>query len=193
ELGEIEEIRIRREQRKRDGERIPKKAGPYHRPQFEEDMRKILLQNGDITPSEAGVELKPNKEGEVRRREFDSEKMKGEQNLSKPKGTPQQGRPDGSKDKQKRAPKQVNPIGGQSVSNIWLWANESQPKISEIVNPAFLKMKGLSAVRQLSHKDQDNLEKYKFGLLCNVRPFTEINENVIKEVSGQKINAEHLA
>lgn len=64
ETPEIEQVRLRREQRKRDGGQMPEKASPFHAPNKEHDLKKAFVAQGDTTPSEVGLELEPRKDGE---------------------------------------------------------------------------------------------------------------------------------
>jgi hypothetical protein len=64
ETPEIEIARLRREQRRREDGSMPPKASPFHDPQEEYGLKKIFAQLGDITPSEAGVELDENRDGQ---------------------------------------------------------------------------------------------------------------------------------
>lgn len=63
ETPEIEAVRLRREGRKRKDGQMPTKVGPYHTDQ-KFDLLKTFVTQGDITPSEVGVELEERKDGE---------------------------------------------------------------------------------------------------------------------------------
>jgi len=63
ETPEIEQVRLRREGRKRKDGGMPVKAGPYHTDQ-KHDLVKTFVNQGDITPSEVGIELEDRAEGE---------------------------------------------------------------------------------------------------------------------------------
>src|SRR6185312_849027 len=64
EMPDIEETRIRRDERKRANGQKPPKASPYHDPQQTYGLQKIFAQTGVVTPSEVGVTLEENAEGE---------------------------------------------------------------------------------------------------------------------------------
>ena len=55
EIPEIERIRIRREDKSRQGESMPQKASPYHNPQHRNDLEKIALTKDMIAPEDMGI------------------------------------------------------------------------------------------------------------------------------------------
>lgn len=57
EAHEIEEARVRRDERKRANGQKPPKASPFHDPEQDYGLKKIFAQTGVVTPSEVGVEL----------------------------------------------------------------------------------------------------------------------------------------
>lgn len=61
---DIEEVRVRREQKRREAGMIPPKASPYHDAEQEFGLKKIFAQSGVVTPSEVGVELDDKVSGE---------------------------------------------------------------------------------------------------------------------------------
>lgn len=61
---EMEKVRLNRESRDRDNNRMVPKSGPWHDPMFEEGMKKVALQIGLATPSQVGIELEKKKAGE---------------------------------------------------------------------------------------------------------------------------------
>ncbi len=65
-IPEVEQMRLKREDAARETEtkKVPPKAGPFHNPQFHQDVIQTSLQQGTIAPSEAGVKKKPKKKGD---------------------------------------------------------------------------------------------------------------------------------
>jgi len=61
----IERTRVKNEYKMRKSGRMVRKASPYENPDPEFDFKKIVLQTGQATPSEVGLELEENKKGEV--------------------------------------------------------------------------------------------------------------------------------
>lgn len=171
---EMEKVRIKRDKQDRDKGRMPDKAGPFHDPQMDEQLKKVALQTGVVTPSQVGVELKPNKKGEV-----PAIKMKpqptgpGGKGGAPPgkKGTPGQGRPKNSKDSGPRKQKEFKP---KTKAAFELWAANAQSKIDDIMNPVILETKDKKSMRSLSSKEAEEAEIAKFAALCNLNPFEEV-------------------
>ena len=61
---EMEKTRLNRETRDRKSDRMVKKSGPWHDPQFENSLKKISLQLGIAAPSQVGLNLDKKKPGE---------------------------------------------------------------------------------------------------------------------------------
>lgn len=81
-LPQLERVRVKKELKERkDGRRAPK-ASQWHDPEPENDLKKIALQGGTVTPSQVGLELKPKKKGEipVAEQELEMRKQELEQN-----------------------------------------------------------------------------------------------------------------
>jgi hypothetical protein len=64
ETPEIEDVRVRREARRRETGLIPPKAGMFHDPQMDYGLKKIFATTGVVSPSEVGLELDEQKKGE---------------------------------------------------------------------------------------------------------------------------------
>lgn len=183
---ELERIRLKREKQEREsGKRVPK-AGAWHNPTPEVDYAKIALQSGVATPSQVGLELKENKQGEVpmvdKQAELEKFKIRNAPKPAapgkkKPKGRSGQGRPKTSKDSKKRKTKTF-----RARSMIESWARSTQAKISEALNPAILATYNKKNMRQLTTQQAEDAENIKFGVLCSLQPLSEVNEEVIASV-----------
>jgi len=178
-LPKVEKARVKSEGKERDFERMPYKAGPFHNPDKEHDYRKILLQSGEITPSEIGIDLDDRKEGEdtrlekmeqtqVKLKELDIKKQKE----SKPPGTG--GRPKNVTETKKRKPKPTDKPSTKAFVNIFLWANAAQDTIAHMVNPSLLHAYDKKNMRSLSRDEFDQIEILKFNILCYFNPFEDI-------------------
>ena len=212
EIPEIEKIRINREVRDREKEKMPQKASPYHNPQHRNDLEKIALgkdmieaQDLGLVPSEetgnhpfanpndrrdASVIEEKGEEKKDKQEEREMKKMEVKKNSQAPqekeydpKGRPEDGRPKNSKDQTKRKQKKVSPrTGGGDFTNMLLWANEAQKKIAEIVNPALLSHYQKKNVRSLSKAQMDELEYIKLCVLCNTDPMSDINAHGVVNI-----------
>ena len=195
-LPTVEKARVKQEKNERTNERMPYKASPFHNPDKEHDYRKILLQGGQVAPSEIGIDLNDRKVDEKSRLEIMEDtqlKMKEmddkKQIELKKLGTP--GRPGGVKETQKRKPKSSDsPSTKADFINLLLWANSAQSKISDLVTPALLHAMDKKNLRSLSKEEFEQVEKIKLGVLCGFGPFEEITEAKVGEnlASNQKLD-----
>ena len=199
EIPDIEKIRINREHKTRENQKIPQKAGPYHNPQHRNDLEKIALTKDTIAPHELG--LVPSDETgdnpltipknrpkfdkvEQERKEKedrDSQMPQVQQKQREPVGRPEDGRPKNSKDQGPRKQKVVKPRTSANYDfvNLLLWACDAQKKISEIVNPALLSYYKKKNMRGLTKSETSELEYIKMAILSNLRPDTDITADVV--------------
>jgi hypothetical protein len=177
---EVLKPRIRKEFQNRQKDKLPPKAGPYYNPNIDDELRKIILQRGGVTPSEVGLELMPKKEGEKNPLEIQAELAPKPAPYAPPKGN---GRPKSSKDSVKRKTRTPKPSAAKGeFVNLFLWANEAQKKVSEAVTPVWVKdVCDKKDVRGLSFEETEALEYAKFKVLSNLQPFTEISNAKIFE------------
>tara|TARA_Y100000310_G_scaffold255922_1_gene263546 strand:+ start:2090 stop:4339 length:2250 start_codon:yes stop_codon:yes gene_type:complete len=212
ELPEIERIRIKREVKDRENEKMPQKSGPYHNPQHRNDLEKIalgkdLLEAEDLglIPSEetgnhpftkpedrrdtAVVEEKKEEkkdkqdEREIKKMDQKQQSQPPQQKEFGPTGRPEDGRPKNAKDEQKRKQKRVVPKSAASdFTNLFLWANDAQKQIAEIVHPALLAHYDKKNIRSLTKSQMDELEYIKFCLLCGLTPYVELDTDVIQQL-----------
>jgi hypothetical protein len=180
---EMEKVRLNREQRERQSNRMIKKSGPWHDPQIENSLKKIALQSGAATPSQVGLSLDKKKNGEKTVLELRQSMMtKPPTGLAKDSpeslpGQPEQGRPRNSKDTQQRKEKTFKPRTGASLA---IWAANAQEKIAEIINPIMLEFYDKKNVRSLSNEQTLELEQIKTKVLFDLKPFSQIDHESIK-------------
>lgn len=157
----IETSRILRETKRRDKDKIPPKAGPYHDPMWKISLESKLVTEGAMDPEDLGIDADPVEPEAV--------------------GSPRDGgRPIGKKDKVKRKQKVVNPRSAAAeVIQTQVWAKESIDKIGEFITSKFLELKGRAYVRELVNSEVDDLEDLKLGILCAHAPFQEITEDSV--------------
>ena len=182
EIPNIEKIRVRREEKARVSDTLsPNKAGPYHNPQHKEDVAKIALTK-DILDKDMYLNklgLPPSEVDEVNKLDVDSKQPIQEEkpNLVEPEG----GRPLNSRDTKKRKQKRVLPRSGDSVATT-LWAYETQKTIAELVTPMALTHFNKKTARSLTKSEFDQLEYLKLCILTGLKPFMEINADIIKQI-----------
>ena len=194
---DMEKSRLNRESRDRNSERMIKKAGPWHDPEFENSLKKISLQLGITTPSQVGLELEKKKPGEKTAIEMKMPPMPSVQPTTKLVNEPSsdslpkeagQGRPKLSKDSEKRKQKEFKPRTGAKLT---MWAIAAQDKISEIINPVFLEFHKKKNLRTLSNFEAEELENFKTNILLNLDPYSKIDNDYVLTVcdASQQANA----
>jgi len=166
---DIEEARVRRDVRRRTKGSLPPKAGAYHDDSRHKNaMDRIFAQQGETTPSEHGVELRPKKAGEKPVNDKEGARQK---KLAAAKPQPgEAGRPNGAKDMNGRRPKRVVPK--QAVGETVVWAIGAREELAAALRPGFLEMRGKASVRSLSDADAKVLDRLVFAALCQVPPHT---------------------
>ena len=179
---EMEKIRLNRENRDREAERMVPKAGPWYDPMFEESLLKTALQIGLATPSQVGLELQKKKSGEKTILEMKMPANPSGMPISVKdspeslKGQPQQGRPKNSKDSQKRKTKEFSP---QTGAKLQIWADSAQDNISDILNPLMLDFYNKKNMRSLSNTQYNEIETVKTKLLLSAQPYKNIDQEFI--------------
>ena len=158
---------------------MSERAGPYHRPQQMDDLRKIALQRGNVAPSEVGLELKPRKPGEKTPQEM---MMRQRNQETKRKGVSGQGRPRNSKDSFKRKQKTVKPRTSAEFIKAMMWASQAQNDIAAVMNSQILVAMGKKNMRSLTNEQAEEAEMIKFSVLINMRPFIKVDNQSIAQI-----------
>lgn len=189
EIPELEERRVRREHKDRDSGKNPPRSNALTN--VDNDLKKIALQTGIVTPSEVGLELDEKKAGEKNLIQQTPKPTGTNINIGKkPKKKAGQGRPQGKKDGKKRKTKKVKPIRG--VASTIVWATQAQKKVSEILTPALLNVYGKKNARQLTQEEFNQAEQTKFAVFSSFKPFEEITEEKVVSNIGIDLNEELL-
>lgn len=191
EVPDVEEARVRRDEKKRRNGSKPPKASPYHDPQVKEAYAKIFATQGAVTPSQLGVELEENKNGEVT--VIEQNAKLAEKTAKVQQSTPikvgSAGRPKNSKDGKKRKQKVVKPRSAASFIESFAWVQNAQAKINAIASPAYLKSLGKKTLRELSDEEASDFEQYKFFLLCQIQADEVVTESVVARLSRNNLEA----
>lgn len=190
---DMERIRINKENNDRENGRMVPKAGAFHDPMFEQALVKVFAQTGVITPSQAGVELKPNKRGEKPALEMKQPAVSiGNPPGKKPSNTPNQppGRPRNSKDTVVRKEKTFRPKVKATVLAIWAYA--AQEDIAKHLNSMLLQRFQKSSFRELTAQETEQVEKLKFGVLCNLEPFSVVTDKTIFNALGSCASSDFI-
>ncbi len=179
EFPEIERIRDKRERRERESGKISRKAGPWNNPEQKEALQKIALQTGVATPSEVGLELDESKDGQTPALLMKQPAVPGTPSPAKLSGQPQQGRPQNSNDTTKRKKKTVLPRTAATMMEAFSYARKAQKDISEIFDPIWLRTTSKKNMRSLSDEEFNQIEKFKFAVLCSLDLHEHINEDKV--------------
>ena len=184
---DMEKIRVSQEHKDRRKVSSPQKVSPFHDANFENNIKKIGVQMGMLTPSEVGVELEAKKPEQKNLLQLKQEFTTPKQTPTKTPGQPGEGRPMNSKDSQKRKDREFAPQTGASLS---IWALKAQESISNIVNPIMLEFYDKKNLRSLSHSEVDELEEIKSKILFNIKPYSIIDQDTVQTVFAN-INDTH--
>lgn len=194
----VEQSRVKNEYNYRTKDKVPEKASPFHNPEKEHDYKKLLLQGGNVTPSELGVQLLPKKDGEENRLEqMEKTQVKLKQlevssrdKMAKQKPDGQSGRPKNVTETTKRKPKTPEKPSTKAFANLFIWAQSAQAEISKHANSCLLYAFNKNSMRELNKEEANTVERVKFGILCNIDPYTEITQDIIKNVINNNIPRE---
>jgi len=181
-IPEIENVRRKREMRKRESGKMPPKAGPWHNPQRIDDLKKMWVQMGIMTPKDFDIELVSDSVEE------ESTSVPSTENTEqKQAGLSGQGRPVGVKDSEKRKKKEIRPRTAAKLVEAMSWAESSQKIISEYVNAAYLSSLKKKSLRELSSQEFESLEKTKFHILCQLKPLQIVDKKLVGEIISAKM------
>lgn len=174
--------KLKKHVKSRDNNISPPKAGPFHTAQQDFEHKKALLQNGDIAPSEIGIELKPKKDGEESRidklgkQKIKEAKLKPKPTSTKPKKG-SKGRPKSVKETQKRKKKpNFKPRTGKAYRDLLLWSTNAFNYVSEKLSPIILSSFGKKNFRQLTIKQFEEAEQFKFRVFSQLEALSQLTE-----------------
>ena len=148
------------------------KASPFHNAQFEDQLKKSLLDRGQITPNEVELELAP-RNGDKRNLTPMPGAGGGSNNAPKNPNQKPNGRPPQSRDTGPRKSRRFAPVNKANE----FWAQSAQEKIAAILNPIILQKYGKKNMRSLTAAETENAEKLKFAAFFNL----ELGEEVAPE------------
>jgi hypothetical protein len=206
ELPEFEEIKIRRENRRRKQNMMSPKAGQWHTPEKMFEFMKLAINRGYIAPEQVGMadeypEEFMDEESPFEQQLKASEKiasMRGGPTAQQTKkGKPGEGRPKNSKDGSKRKTRTPKPVGASSSTAAYLtsmmWARTAQGEISDIVTPIILQHYDKKSLRALSSEQVKEAERVKFAVLCNTQAYHKIDKDYVRDilVNGQPVPAQY--
>ena len=155
EVPSVEKMRLKREDKARNADKLPEKASPFHNPNKEFEMEKM------------------DKQAEI------NEKVAERKESQKPVNP--NGRPPNKLDEGPRQQRKETPRSKPGVAELILWANKSYDNISDNLNKAFLSVAKKKNMRSLTKAEVADLEKIKLDILLNIKPMSELTEAMFKE------------
>jgi len=165
EVPVVEKVRLQREGKARDDEKMPPKASPFHNANHQKDMEKIQKQ-GDI--NKKLQELKP---------------QPASSNPEKP--VQNNGRPQNKLDEGPRKKRVDTPKSKPGVAELITWAT-SAFDATYILIDGYLSNKGKANMRQLTKTEAQEFEELRLGTLLNLTPMSEVSDKVIYKAIFEK-------
>lgn len=178
EIPEIEKIRLKREISAREEGKSAPKASPYHDPKHKQNLEKIALQSGKVTPQDVGLKTSVPKDVLIPK-----PVVPGAGPAAPKSKTPKNnGRPPLSNDTAPRKQRIANPKSKPGVAELVVWSETSWEKLSDILTNAYLKSNNKKNLRQLTKAEVNNLEQLKVDVLTNLPLLEEVNEHSIAQL-----------
>ncbi len=164
EVPGVERMRLQREDKARDKDKMPPKASPFHQPEHDKDMEKI------------------DRQGEIQ------EKIAVEKEKNKPKpAAPQGGRPKNKMDTNKRKKRVDTPKsspGKANVAELVAWAMTTYEKLDSLSQP-YLNHLGKKNRRGLTKAETQELADIKLRAFSNLEPFTTVDDAALYKVLAE--------
>lgn len=170
EIPQIENIRIKREIKDREDH---PKAGPFHDAKHKQNLERIALQTGKVTPEDVGLESSVDQSSVAP----PSQPSSGLPNQPAPPNP--NGRPKFSTDTEPRQQRSTKPKSRPGVAEILVWADATWSNISEILTNAYLQSNSKKNVRQLTKAQFNDLENLKLDVFTNVELLQNVSDNDI--------------
>tara|TARA_Y100000361_G_C11115968_1_gene320398 strand:- start:226 stop:1170 length:945 start_codon:yes stop_codon:yes gene_type:complete len=186
EIPSVEKIRLKREVKERAKEETPNKAGPYHNPEHKQDLEKIGMQGGKLTPQDVGLETSVPDEVLMPEKKEDKPQPNNVRDNDDKTKDPEGGRPKFSVDTEPRKQRVETPKSKPGVAELIMWSNESFETVSTIITDAYLEMNNKSNLRQITKSEVHHLEKMKMDVLTNIELMSTVTkESVYAQLKGQ--------
>lgn len=174
EIGKVERVRIARDEKARNNDRMPPMVSPFHPVSHLDD---------ELT--------KMDKQFEHDSKEHDKDlKMKETQIKNRPKTAPgsppakkpvnKNGRPQNSPDSKPRQKRRETPRNKPGVASAFALASDAFETVSTVLNSAYLQSKGINDLRKLTKPEIAKLEAAKLDVFCNIDIEGDITPEVIK-------------
>lgn len=166
EVAPVEKMRLQREAKQRNNDKLPEKASPFHNPK---DIEKMEIQH------------KQNKE----MKKIDEENKEAPQPPRVEGPTPNpNGRPPFKQDENIRKKRVETPKTSPGLAEVVIWCQDAFEKTSSLLNKAYLGVVGKKSMRQLTKAEISNLENLKVSTLQNLKIMSDVTEKSITIASS---------
>ncbi len=182
ECPEIEQVRLRREAKRRKQGRMPPQSGPWFDPQGQDKLKQMFVQQGHLTPGEVGVELQPRPKGQKSPQEVAIDAKKAS-DQAKVAGQPGKGRPKNKKDTKKRKKKRISP----RTASLFVWADRAREQIHKLAAPAYLQACKKKSLRELTDDEQKKFESFKWAALNQVPAGLDVDDEVFAAILSREM------
>lgn len=164
-VPKAESSRVNREQNERLKGKRTQKTSPWHDPEKEDKIVKTLIEQGRVSPKEAGIDI-PDR---------GVSQQPPQSSPSEDPSLPQRnGRPPGRKDEEPRKSRKFKP----QLKATQLWAKKAQKEVSDYVNSFLLEKLEKGSMRNLTAEEATIAEKMKFELFMGLEPGTSLDDGV---------------
>ena len=164
EIPSVEKMRLKRESKDRDQERLPDKASPFHNANHKKDLEKM------------------DKQSEI------NEDEKEQPSIEKRPQDNDNGRPPFKKDEGPRKKRVETPKSKPGLADLIVWASSTFDSLS-VISKAYLGTKGKSNMRQLTKAEASELEELKIDVLIKLDPMSQVaDESIFKALSQKSTN-----
>lgn len=165
EVPVVEKVRLQREGKARDEEKMPPKASPFHNANHQKDIEKI------------------EKQGDVNQKLQESKPEPASPNAAKP--TQNNGRPQNKLDEGPRKKRVDTPKSSPGVAELFVWATSAFDSTYILID-GYLSNKGKANMRQLTKSEAQEFEELRLGTLLNLTPMSEVNDRAIYKAVSEK-------
>jgi hypothetical protein len=160
EVAGVERMRLQREGKYREEDKLPEKLGPFNTPQSEIDLKEKDMQM------------------RAKQQQMKSALPQGGRPAAKKDSAP----------RKKRVDKPRSTPGRANVSDLVSWAYESFDKVSDTINNAFLGMSNKKNLRQLTRAEVDQLEQIKLHVFTNIELLSDVSQESITKTVAMNRN-----
>ena len=153
EVPAVEKVRLQREDKSRDSEKLPPKASPFHNANQKFEMDKMDKQAKMVD----------------KKKEPQSDQQKNE--IPEKEGRPPMKRDEGPRKQRVETPKST-----PGVAELFIWANSAFDSTSKLTE-GYLFSKDKQNMRQLTKAESAELEDLRIAVLTSLEPMCDLNDN----------------